>query len=827
MNNIEIMNQTRDLMQGLNKAQKEAVCHTEGPLLIVAGAGTGKTKTLISRMAYIINNGLALPDEILMVTFTNKAANELKTRIYNLIDVDPSELSWVGTFHSTSAKILRREAEHVGLFANFSIIDDADQIKIIQTILTRNKIDKKEWTPRQLASLINHWKNDAKLPEDLNSQETKYFGGKALNLYTQYQKELQLSNCADFGDLILQTVKIFTGNEHLLELYQDKFFYIMVDEYQDTNIAQYQWLRLLTQKRKNVCCVGDDDQAIYSWRGAKPQIMLDFPKYYPETKICKLEENYRSTHHILDSAVSLIQKNLFRHEKSLRMPDDKFVSGHKVQIHSFDKLGDEPKFVANNIKLLREEGYSGKKFEYDEIAVAARTWSQTAEIEERFMEHQIPYRVVGGPKFYDRKEVKDAIAYLRLIHNPADGAAFDRIINTPPRGIGKVTVDKISNFASENQLSKMDAVRTMLEKHLPSGTAKKVDRFLNEFDNWRDLIHSKSSHWAQNINILYQQIGFPNYLKNNFPDDHNDRLDNLEKLSDMASRFDTLGEYIEHIGLLNEDIKSKDDVTKKVTLMTLHASKGSEYPVLHLIGWNEGGLPWIRSIEEEVKNRSQAGFRLATIVLEHNSVTISNYVLYYQLAKSAKSELQDQDISWSQEIDDLCNLVLGWDRVIPPKKLDKEKSLAKKILASERLEEERRLAHVGITRVKELCIISYSTIVLHHGLIRANLLPSRFIRELDAKNIVFYKNGRLMSPTINSNHRSPLRTKPDTRARGKNNINNQPYLPINSSKILEGNRVQHPVFGQGTVVAASNNRLMIRFDDKTEKLLLSEYVQKV
>ncbi|MCY4446959.1 MAG: UvrD-helicase domain-containing protein [Rhodobacteraceae bacterium] len=827
-----IDNNMQDILKGLNEAQREAAQQTEGPLLIVAGAGTGKTRTLISRMAFIITNGLARPHEILMVTFTNKAANELKSRINNLIGIEPADLSWVGTFHSMSTKILRRESEHVGLSPNFSILDDKDQLKVIQGILTHNKIDKKEWTPRQLASLINYWKNEAKLPEDLHQSEKETFGGKAFKLYEQYQDELRRSNCADFGDLILHVVKILSNNGDLLNFYQDKLFYIMVDEYQDTNIAQYKWLRLLAQKRKNICCVGDDDQSIYSWRGAKPKIMLDFPKYYPASKICKLEENYRSTFHILNSAVGLIQNNFHRHQKTLRMAEHTEIGAYKVQVHCFNRLGEESRFVAHNIKQLYEKGFAGINYGFNEIAVAARTWSQTAEIEENFMALQIPYRVIGGPKFYDRKEVKDAIAYLKLINNPADGVAFDRTVNTPPRGIGKVTVEKIGQYAASNWLTKIDAARQMVAAELlPKATLNKVNQFLADYEHWSKLLRTNQSWWSRNIDSVFEQIGFRDYLKKFYPDDFKERLDNQTKLADMASRFDTLGEYIEHISLLNEANQPQDTQINKVTLMTLHASKGSEYPVMHLIGWNEGGLPWIRSIEETLKNQPKAGFELAKLILNQPPKTIAHISWFFRLAKAVRAELQDPTVSSIPELDELSDTILSWDPNILPTSLIKETELAKRIVSSDDLEEERRLAHVGITRVMKLCIISYSTTTLYNGSRLANLPPSRFIKELSPEHILLFNNGRLLNRTMGPHTQAnSMNSKNSSFTPLKNKVsdNTKTKRPLPTKKgIGEGQRVKHPTFGKGTVVAASNNRLMVKFDNKVEKLLLADYITKL
>ena len=803
-------------LKGLNKAQLEAVQHLDGPLLIVAGAGTGKTRTLVTRLAHLINLGLARPYEILAVTFTNKAANELKQRIEILTGIDPLELSWVGTFHSMAAKILKIEAERVGLNSNFSIIDDNDQNKIIKDLLKAKKIDAEDIPPRMLISHINRWKNDAKGPSNLTKSDKELFKGRAEQLYRSYQKVLLQSNCVDFGDLLLHVVKLFSTQEDALKNYQDIFYYIMVDEYQDTNICQYQMLRLLTRKNKNLCCVGDDDQAIYSWRGARPQIMLNFTEHFTGAKIIKLEENYRSTKHILGAGVGLIQQNIFRHDKSLRVGLPDKGNPNKVRVHKFNELFEEARFIGKSIKELNSKGINGRKFRYSEIAVAARTWAETADIEEAFIESNIPYRVIGGPKFFDRKEIKDIVGYLKVSNNPLDNFSFSRIINTPTRGIGKVTYEKISTYASNHNISHLEAARKLVaDKGLAKASLTKLKNFLTLLEGWSSRLSDNDLFLENSIRSLVADIEFRDYLMKNFPEGFEDRLENVDKLSDIAGRYESLSNFIEQAGLLNAGEDPEEDSKDQVSLMTLHACKGSEYPAVFLIGWYEGGLPLTRAIEQRFQEISPLTYQLAMSLLYSPPKNSLQRSRFHRLAIAVLGESQEQYIGNNKLGRQLANIVLK-------SKLEEitqeEINLAKKITSSEAIEEERRLAHVGITRAKEVCIITYNQVNKFRGQIQTGLLSSRFVKELPSKDIVHYNNASLISRGSFGSHST-------SKQQGFHKVRRK-YTPEKAKNegISEGVRVSHNAFGKGTVLATSNNRLLIRFDNKQEKLILHDFV---
>ena len=804
-------------LEGLNSAQREAVKCTDGPLLIVAGAGTGKTRTLVTRLAHIINLGLARPYEILAVTFTNKAANELKHRIQSLTGIDPLELSWVGTFHSVGAKILKIEAERIGLNSNFTILDDNDQTKIVKELLKSKEITPEEIPPRMLTGQINKWKNDAKTPSNLTKQDKELFQDRAENLYQSYQRELLQSNCVDFGDLLLHVVTLFSNQADLLKKYQDKLFYIMVDEYQDTNICQYQMLRLLTQrKKKNICCVGDDDQAIYSWRGARPQIMLNFSEHYKDAKIIKLEENYRSTKHILGAGVGLIKQNLMRHDKTLRVGSPNTDHANKVRVHAFDELFAEASFIGNAIKKLTTTELNGRKFSYSEIAVAARTWAETADIEDCFFEMKIPYRVIGGPKFFDRKEIKDVMGYLKVSHNPLDNFSLARIINTPTRGIGKVTHRKISYYASEHNISHLEAARKLvLDKGLASASSTKLGKFLALLDEGSKKLNDQALLLGNSINTLVSEIGYKDYLVKNYPENFEERFENVAKLSEMAGRYETLGRFVEQAGLMNTEEDPDDHSNDQVSLMTLHACKGSEYPAMYLIGWYEGGLPLSRTIEERYQVISPSVYQIAMSLLYNPPKNTLESRRFLDLAKFVLREKLGEKSDRDNLGKTLARMILKGGGM---KFSKEEETLAKKITTSEAIEEERRLAHVGITRAKELCVISYNQVNMFRGQFISGLLPSRFINELPSDDVEHYVKERLASSESVGPRSVPQKHKIQNGRRS--------FTPetAKTNTISEGDRVLHKVFGKGSVIASSNNRLLIKFDNNQEKLILNDFV---
>ncbi|MCY4099818.1 MAG: UvrD-helicase domain-containing protein, partial [Rhodobacteraceae bacterium] len=731
--------------------------------------------------------------------------------------IDPLELSWVGTFHSMAAKILKIEAERIGLNSNFTILDDNDQIKIVKELLKSKNITHEEIPPRMLAGQINKWKNDAKTPSSLTKPDKELFQGQAENLYQTYQKELLQSNCVDFGDLLLHVVTLFTEQADLLKKYQDKFFYIMVDEYQDTNICQYQLLRLLTQrKEKNICCVGDDDQAIYSWRGARPQIMLNFAEHYKDAKIVKLEENYRSTKHILGAGVGLIQQNLMRHNKTLRVGLPNANHAKKVRVHAFDELFAEARFVGNAIRKLNTTGIAGRKFSYSEIAVAARTWSETADIEECFFEMKIPYRVIGGPKFFDRKEIKDVIGYLKVSHNPLDNFSLARIINTPTRGIGKATHQRISLYASEHNISHLEAARKLVsDKGLASASSTKLGKFLALLEEGSRKLNDPKLLLSNSINTLVSEIGYKDYLVKNYPENFEERFENVGKLSDMAGRYETLGRFIEQAGLMNAEEDPDDHSKDQVSLMTLHACKGSEYPAMYLIGWYEGGLPLNRTIEERYQVISPSVYQLAMSLLYNPPKHTLERRRFLDLAKFVLQEMPEEKSDRDNLGKTLARMILRGSEM----KFSKEMvTLAKKLTTSEAIEEERRLAHVGITRARELCVISYNQVNMFRGQFISGLLPSRFINELPNHDVEHYVRERLVSKSSVSTRTGPSK---NTTQNGRRSFTPE---PVQTNTISEGDRVLHKAFGKGSVIASSNNRLLIKFDNNQEKLILNDFV---
>ena len=865
-------------LQGLNNQQREAVECIQGPVLIVAGAGTGKTRTLTARMAHLIWLGLAQPYEILAVTFTNRAANELRERIHDLTGVDHLELSWVGTFHSMSAKILRLEAGFVGLSSNLTILNDDDQLKIIKGLLKAENIDEKKWPASVLSHKINRWKDDAKSPVDLNEREAQEFNGKAQELYKKYQEILRVSNCADFGDLILHVVNIFASEIEILARYQDRIRFVIVDEYQDTNIAQYKLLRLLTQKHHNICCVGDDDQAIYSWRGARPQIMLGFESHYPGAKVIRLEQNYRSTKHILGAAVALIKNNYNRHAKSLRVADGAHgESAHKIDVYCLPDNIEEAQTIAREIKYFNRK-HDDKQYRYNEIAIAARAWSQLAEIEQALVHEEIPYRVVGGPRFYDRKEIRDALAYMKLCSNPADGSSFERIINTPVRGIGQTSILKIRNLAIDNKLPMLEAARSMLDTgKFSSRPATGIRTFLKYIERWTNMLNghtikprdietisdSGSEEWAservssESLGSLVAKIvedsGLNDFYRLLDTEDAQFRLDNLIMLAEFADRHASMDEFLEHVGLMSEEPATKvSDSKNVVTLMTLHAAKGSEYPVMFLVAWEEGQLPWRRSIEESGGIPWLEADRMAYFIASDDVDLVRSrgsqlWVLADEILKQYNKNFQERFPSAVE----LAEIVVHSESFDALRNNPKAKDLARQILNRESLEEERRLAHVGITRAMERCIITH---VRYRRIFNRSerSFPSRFIGELpdsDLKTIMIqshkfsnfgqnqqqwlqsyrYKqqsSNRSTSPLTNSAHGRSHSSACDS----EQIVSQQRAKPLGSianEGFKTGGRIRHRKYGLGTIQSASSNHLFIKFDSAGNKMVLAEYVKPV
>ena len=635
-------NSNLNYLKNLNSNQKKAVLNLDGPCLIVAGAGSGKTKVLTTKVAHIVKKGKALPNQILCVTFTNKAAKEMKDRVSKILSNQDTGLPWFGTFHSICAKILRKHASAVNLSSNFTIIDQDDQVKLIKNICKAENIDIKEVAPKYVLSAIDKWKNNGLIPAKVIPNKKNFNESGILKIYKIYQQKLLDLNACDFGDLIMHTVIIFEKNKDILSIYSNNFKYMLVDEYQDTNFIQNKWLNLLTHKFKNICCVGDDDQSIYSWRGAEIKNFLNFKHEYKNTKIIKLEENYRSTQNILSTASKLISYNEDRLGKRLWTSGEE---GELVKVNCYKNAKEE----AINISDIIEQKLKDK-FSLNNIAILVRAIFQTREFEERFLKIGMGYRIIGGIKFYERAEIKDCVAYLRLIFQKKDDLAFGRIINTPKRSIGDTTIKQINEFSTKHKICLEDASKKLIELNLIKPKTKiGLFKILNLLTKWRnDLL--KKDH-RKLMQIVLDESGYSAMLKNKKDLENENRLENIKELLNAMREFDNLESFLEHVALATAI--DRDWEGKKINLMTMHASKGLEFDVVFLPGWEEGLFPHQKSMDEKGK----AG-----------------------------------------------------------------------------LEEERRLAYVGITRAKKLSYISFAMNRFYQG-DWIDCLASRFINELPDKNI--------------------------------------------------------------------------------------------
>ena len=591
-----------DYLLNLNEKQQEAVLHLDGPVLIVAGAGSGKTKVLTSRIAHIIKTHKAFSSQILAVTFTNKAAKEMQIRVSKLLRKEATGLPWLGTFHSISAKILRKHAEAVGLKSNFTIIDQDDQSRLIKNICKSENIDTKKISPKYILAIIDKWKNKGLYPEDVLLKKKETLEKNFLSIYKIYQQKLIELNSVDFSDLILHTVKIFTNNKDIATIYSKKFKYILVDEYQDTNFIQSEWLRYLSFTNMNLCCVGDDDQSIYSWRGAEIKNFLEFDKIYQNTKIIRLEKNYRSTQNILNVASKLIENNQNRVGKTLYTNQE---NGELITLDCFRNVKDEATEISSTIENFK------KNNSLNEIAILVRAIFQTREFEERFLKVGIPYRIIGGIKFYERAEIKDCIAYLRCINQPADDLSFERIINVPKRSIGDTTVKVIAEFAKSDACSLEVAAKKLLELNkIKPKTKISLNLLLNLLDKWRHDLKKKINH-NKLLQTVLDESGYSEMLKNKKDLENENRLENIKELLSAMKDFDNLDSFLEHVALatsMDQDWKSE-----KVNLMTLHASKGLEFSIVYLPGWEEGLFPHQKSIEEKGENGLEEERRLAYV----------------------------------------------------------------------------------------------------------------------------------------------------------------------------------------------------------------------
>ena len=591
-----------DYLSNLNEKQKEAVLHLNGPLLIVAGAGSGKTKVLTSRIAHIIRTHKAFSSQVLAVTFTNKAAKEMQIRVSKLLRKEATGLPWLGTFHSISAKILRKHAEAVGLKSNFTIIDQDDQTRLIKNICKAENIDIKKISPKYILAIIDKWKNKGLYPDDVILKKKEVLEKNFLNIYKIYQQKLVDLNSADFSDLILHTVKIFKNYKDIASIYSNKFKYILVDEYQDTNFIQSEWLKYLSATNMNLCCVGDDDQSIYSWRGAEIKNFLDFDKIYKNTKVIRLEKNYRSTQNILNVASKLIENNQNRVGKTLYTNQE---NGDLITLDCFRNVKDEATEISSTI-----ENYK-KKNSLNDIAILVRAIFQTREFEERFLKVGLPYRIIGGIKFYERAEIKDCVAYLKCVHQPLDDLSFERIINVPKRSIGDTTIKNISEFARRHNFSLEIAAKKLIETNkIKPKTKVGLSSLLKLLEKWRYDLSKKINH-IKLLQLILDESGYSDMLKNKKDLENENRLENIKELLNAMKEFDNIESFLEHVALATS--LDQDWENEKINLMTLHASKGLEFKIVYLPGWEEGLFPHQKSIEEKGESGLEEERRLAYV----------------------------------------------------------------------------------------------------------------------------------------------------------------------------------------------------------------------
>jgi DNA helicase-2/ATP-dependent DNA helicase PcrA len=750
-----------DYFAGLNPEQREAVEAVDGPVLVLAGAGTGKTRVLTTRLAHILATGRARPWELLAVTFTNKAAREMRERIAAIIGPAAEGLRWVGTFHSVAAQILRRHAELVGLKSSYTIIDVDDQERLIKQLLEAENIDAKRWTPRAFAGLVDHWKNRGWGPDRLPKAEGAHFANnRGQTLYAMYQERLRVLNACDFGDLLLHNLNIFTGHPDVLAEYHQRFRYVLVDEYQDSNVAQYLWLRLLAQGRQNLCCVGDDDQSIYGWRGAEVDNILRFERDFPGAKVVRLERNYRSTAHILSAASGLIAANKDRLGKTLWTEAE---GGAKVRVRGVWDGEAESRLVADEI-----ERWVKDRRRHREVAILVRASFQMRAFEERFVMLQIPYKVIGGPRFFERAEIRDAHAYLRLVQSEDDDLAFERIVNTPKRGLGDTSVQKLLTVARGNGVSATVAARELVHTdELAPRTRTALAGFLRDMDRWR--AQAQTSPHPRLLETILEESGYTDTLRLDKGPTSQTRLDNLKELVQSMGAFDTLQAYLEHVSLVMDlDRESGED---SVQIMTLHSAKGLEFPLVFLPGWEEGVFPSQRSMDE----------------------------------KGEKG-----------------------------------------------LEEERRLAYVGITRAREEARISFAANRQVYGRWTSQL-PSRFVDELPPADVEaasetgYYGGGPGMreansrwddtSSTFGAGYASPgWRRAQERNYRGgpagvTQVIEGEGRLvavsePSATGDYKKGDRVFHVKFGYGQVRHIEGNKLTVAFDKAGEKKVIDSFVER-
>ena len=742
----------------LNKEQRKAVEALDGPVLMLAGAGTGKTKALTARVVHLLNMRRANPNQILAVTFTNKAAREMKNRVGNMLGQVAEGMPWMGTFHSISVKILRRNAELVGLKSNFTILDTDDQLRLLKQLIQAENIDDKRWPARLLAGLIDRWKNRSWLPAEVPSSESTTYNNQGTELYEQYQKRLKQLNAVDFGDLLLYCIEIFKKNQDILKKYQSFFRYILVDEYQDTNVAQYLWLRLLAGDHKNICCVGDDDQSIYGWRGAEIGNILRFEKDFPGATVIRLEQNYRSTPHILAAAAGVIATNEGRLGKKLWTS---LETGEKVRLIGHWDGEEEARWIGEEIEAIQQgtRGEPAKSLEH--LAILVRASHQMRMFEDRFLTIGLPYRVIGGPRFYERMEIRDAMAYLRIVTSSEDDLAFERIINTPKRGLGDKAQQKIQLKARQYSTSLVEGAKILLsEKVLGGKGAIELGILLSNIQRWENHLKDRAINHIELAELILDESGYTGMWQNDKTPDAPGRLENLKELVKALENFENIQGFLEHVSLVMDN--DADEGEEKVSIMTLHAAKGLEFPVVFLPGWEDGLFPSQRSMDE--------------------------------------SGLKG-------------------------------------------LEEERRLAYVGITRAESLCTISFAGNRRVFGQWQSSL-PSRFIDEMPADHVEVLTppglyGGGYGAVGMNSSleedamaadgYDSPgwKRLQNNSKRSMLGHPKNSKNLIIDAtvSSIFEvGERVFHQKFGYGNIQDIEGDKLQIEFDKAGNKKVVSKFI---
>ena len=744
-------------LDGLNPAQRAAVEALDGPVLMLAGAGTGKTKALTTRIAHLLNTGRARPNEILAVTFTNKAAREMKERIGRLLGEAVEGMPWLGTFHAICVKLLRRHAELVGLKSNFTILDRDDQLRLLKQLIQAENIDEKRWPPRQLAGIIDHWKNRAWTPETVPASEAGAYDNRGTKLYALYQARLKELNAVDFGDLLLHMVTIFQTHDDVLEQYRRWFRYILVDEYQDTNVAQYLWLRLLAGGHHNICCVGDDDQSIYGWRGAEVGNILRFEKDFPGAQVIRLEQNYRSTPHILAAASAVIAGNRDRLGKTLWTEAEE---GEKVRLIGHWDGEEEARWIGEEIESMQRGTRGMRPFSLDEIAILVRASHQMRAFEDRFLTIGMPYRVIGGPRFYERQEIRDAMAYFRLAVSPSDDLAFERVVNTPKRGLGDKAQQKIQVAAREAGVSLVEGAKRLLAaRGLTGKGAAELAKLLDGIDRWGRMAGDPEVGHVELAEIILDESGYTAMWQNDKTPEAPGRLENLKELVKALEEFENLSGFLEHVSLVMDNESEGEGA--KVSIMTLHGAKGLEFPAVFLPGWEDGLFPSQRAMDEQ---------------------------------------------------------------------------------GLKGLEEERRLAYVGITRAGEVSTISFAGNRRVFGQWQSQL-PSRFVDELPEDHVEVLtppglygggygaaaSRGIEVEAARADVYNSPGWKRMQARA-GERPVS-QPRETRHSVIDLEavsahtvGERVFHQKFGYGAVVGIEGDKLEVDFEKAGPKKVIARFV---